>query len=78
MQPDAQLPGIETLPPEDQEAIGTTLGRLLGGFQARDVRYLRGVYSAEARWVNAFRTVLSGSDAILEYLDGLFADVNFD
>jgi uncharacterized protein (TIGR02246 family) len=37
-----------------------------------------GVYSADADWVNAFGSVKKGSDEIVAYLRGLFADTNFN
>jgi uncharacterized protein (TIGR02246 family) len=66
------------LPPADQEAIGTTLPTLLKAFDDRDAEPLRGVYSDDADWVNAFGTVKRGRDDIVEYLTGLFADANFN
>jgi uncharacterized protein (TIGR02246 family) len=66
------------LPPADQEAIGKTLLTLLKAFDDRDAEPLRGVYSDDADWVNAFGTVKRGRDDIVEYLTGLFADDNFN
>jgi uncharacterized protein (TIGR02246 family) len=66
------------LPPADQEAIGKTLLTLLKAFDDRDAESLRGVYSDDADWVNAFGTVKRGRDDIVEYLTGLFRDANFD
>jgi uncharacterized protein (TIGR02246 family) len=66
------------LPPTDQEAIGKTLLTLLKAFDDRDAEPLRGVYSDDADWVNAFGTVKRGRDDIVEYLRGLFADHNFN
>jgi uncharacterized protein (TIGR02246 family) len=68
---------FSSLPPADQDAITTTLLALSSGFQTRDVTRLAGVYSADADWVNAFGTVKKGSDQIVSYLQGLFADENF-
>jgi uncharacterized protein (TIGR02246 family) len=48
------------------------------GFQDRDADKLVGVYSADADWVNAFGSVKKGSEEILTYLRGLFADANFN
>jgi uncharacterized protein (TIGR02246 family) len=48
------------------------------GFQERNAQKLFGVYSSDADWVNAFGTVKKGSDEILAYLRGLFADDNFN
>lgn len=50
----------------------------MAGFHTRDVGKLAGVYSADADWVNAFGTVKKGSEEILAYLNGLFADDNFN
>lgn len=66
------------LPPADQEAIGKTLLTLLKSFDERDAEPLRGIYSRDADWVNAFGTVKRGCDEIVEYLDGLFQDQNFN
>jgi uncharacterized protein (TIGR02246 family) len=69
---------FSSLPQADQDAITTTLLSLSAGFQSRDVNQLAGVYSADADWVNAFGTVKKGSDQIVSYLRGLFADDNFN
>ncbi|SPM34269.1 Ketosteroid isomerase-related protein, partial [Mycobacterium rhizamassiliense] len=66
------------LPAADQEAIGKTLLTLLKAFDDRDAEALRGVYSADADWVNAFGTVKRGRDEIVDYLRGLFGDANFN
>ena len=70
--------GLSSLPQADQEAIGATLLALRSGFQERDTDKLAGVYSAGADWVNAFGSVKKGSEEILAYLRGLFADANFN
>lgn len=75
---DADLPGLEQMPPGDQAAIGDVMMALLGGFAGRDVGALADAYAQDADWVNAFGTALTGRDAILSYLRGLFADANFD
>jgi uncharacterized protein (TIGR02246 family) len=69
---------LSSLPQADQEAIGATLIALRTGFQERDADKLIGVYSADADWVNAFGSVKKGSEEIVVYLRGLFADANFD
>lgn len=69
---------ISTLPQADQEAIGATLIALRAGFQERDAEKLNVVYTGDADWVNAFGSVKKGSDEILSYLRGLFADDNFN
>lgn len=69
---------LSGLPQADQDAIGETLLSLLSGFQERDVERLSKVYSSDADWVNAFGTVKKGSQQILDYLQGLFADENFN
>jgi uncharacterized protein (TIGR02246 family) len=69
---------LSSLPQADQEAIGATLIALRTGFQDRDADKLVGVYSADADWVNAFGSVKKGSEEILTYLQGLFADANFN
>jgi len=46
-------------------------------FRTRNADLLRDVYAADADWTNAFGTTLSGRDAILSYLSGLFADEHF-
>ena len=69
---------LSSLPGRDQEAIGATLIALRIGFQERDADKLMGVYSADADWVNAFGSVKRGSDEIVGYLRGLFADANFN
>ena len=69
---------LASLPQADQDAVGKTLLSLLDGFQSRDANKLTGVYSDSADWVNAFGTQKRGSDAIVEYLRGLFGDDNFN
>jgi uncharacterized protein (TIGR02246 family) len=69
---------LASLPQSDQDAIGRTLLSLMAGFQARDVDKLSGVYSDDADWVNAFGTVKKGTEEILQYLEGLFGDDNFN
>ncbi len=69
---------LSSLPRVDQEAIGATLLNLMAGFQERNVDKLADIYSSDADWVNAFGTVKKGSDEILDYLRGLFADDNFN
>src|SRR3954462_198106 len=78
MPQDAELPGLEAMPEQDQEAIGTTLGALLTGFSQRNSDLLVDVYADDADWMNAFGTAKTGSSQIIEYLRGLFADANFD
>jgi uncharacterized protein (TIGR02246 family) len=68
---------LSSLPQADQEAIGATLIALRTGFQERNADKLVGVYGAAADWVNAFGSVRKGSDEIVAYLRGLFADANF-
>jgi uncharacterized protein (TIGR02246 family) len=69
---------LSSLPQADQEAIGATLIALRTGFQDRDADKLVDVYSADADWVNAFGSVKKGSEEIVAYLRGLFADANFN
>jgi len=69
---------LSSLPQADQEAIGATLIALRTGFQERDADKMAGVYSADADWVNAFGSVKKGSEEIIAYLRGLFADANFN
>ncbi len=69
---------LSSLPQADQEAIGATLIALRTGFQERDADKLVGVYSVDADWVNAFGSVKKGSNEIVAYLRGLFADANFN
>jgi uncharacterized protein (TIGR02246 family) len=69
---------LGSLPQPDQDAISKTLLSLLDGFQSRDASKLTGVYSDSADWVNAFGTQKRGSEAIVEYLRGLFGDDNFN
>ena len=78
MDVDADLPGLEVMPPEDQMAIGETLGALLGGFGRRNAAMMDAAYSEDADWVNAFGTVKTGRAAIIDYLRGLFADEAFN
>lgn len=72
------MPDFSDLPAADQEAIGKTLLTLLKAFDDRDAEALRGVYSEDADWVNAFGTVKRGRDEIVDYLRGLFGDANFN
>jgi len=76
--PAAGIAGLDELPAKDQIAIGTTLTRLLGGFSRRNADLLKGVYSDDADWVNAFGSEKKGGPEIIDYLRGLFADQNFD
>jgi uncharacterized protein (TIGR02246 family) len=69
---------LSALPQDDQDAITTTLISLLTGFSERDADKLVDVYSADADWVNAFGSVKKGSQEIVAYLRGLFADDNFN
>jgi uncharacterized protein (TIGR02246 family) len=75
---DRPMDELSSLPQADQDAIGVTLMALLSGFQERDADKLANVYSADADWVNAFGSVKRGSDEIVGYLRGLFADDNFN
>lgn len=61
----------------DAEAIGDTLTRLAEAFARHDASLLQGVYTDDADWTNAFGTTLKGSDAIVAYLERLFADSRF-
>ena len=69
---------LSSLPQADQDAIGITLIALLTGFRERDADKLVGVYTDDADWVNAFGSVKKGSNEIVAYLRGLFADDNFN
>ncbi len=70
------MTGFSELPPADQEAIGKTLLTSLKSFDDRNADPLRGVYSDDADWVNAFGTLKRGRDDIVDYLSGLFQDDN--
>jgi uncharacterized protein (TIGR02246 family) len=61
----------------DASAIEQTLRALQIAFRTGNADFLRDVYAADADWTNAFGTTLSGRDAILSYLGGLFADEHF-
>jgi uncharacterized protein (TIGR02246 family) len=69
---------FSNLPADDQQAIGKTLLTLMKGFRDRDAEALRAVYSDDADWVNAFGTVKRGRADIVDYLEGLFVDDNFN
>jgi uncharacterized protein (TIGR02246 family) len=69
---------ITDLPQADQDGIETTLIQLVTGFRERDANKLVGIYANDADWVNAFGTVKKGGPAIVNYLQGLFADDNFN
>jgi uncharacterized protein (TIGR02246 family) len=69
---------FSSLPQADRDAIAATLLALSSGFQTRDVTQLANIYSSDADWVNAFGTVKKGSEQIVNYLRGLFADDNFN
>jgi uncharacterized protein (TIGR02246 family) len=62
---------------QDATAIEQTLRTLQAAFASRHADLLRDVYVADADWTNAFGTTLSGRDAIVTYLTGLFADEHF-
>lgn len=61
----------------DATAIGQTLRTLQVAFRTRNADLLNDVYVEDADWTNAFGTTLSGRDAIVDYLRGLFADAHF-
>jgi uncharacterized protein (TIGR02246 family) len=61
----------------DAAAIGQTLRALQVAFRTRNADLLNDVYVEDAHWTNAFGTTLSGRDAIVDYLRGLFADTHF-
>lgn len=61
----------------DATAIEQTLRTLQVAFASRNANLLRDVYVADADWTNAFGTTRSGRDAIVAYLEGLFADPHF-
>jgi uncharacterized protein (TIGR02246 family) len=61
----------------DATAIGQTLRTLQTAFRTRNADLLNDVYVEDADWTNAFGTTLSGRDAIVDYLRGLFADAHF-
>ncbi len=73
-----EMSGLEVLPDEDARAIRSTLGLLFEGFILRRAQILNAVYSDDADWVNAFGSVKRGCAAIVSYLEGLFADGNFN
>jgi uncharacterized protein (TIGR02246 family) len=73
-----EVPGLEVFPPEEATAIRSTLGLLYEGFILRRAQTLNDVYSDDADWVNAFGSVKKGRAAIVSYLEGLFADGNFN
>ena len=62
---------------QDATAIEQTLRALQLAFRSRNADVLQSVYVADADWTNAFGTTLSGRDAIVAYLRGLFADEHF-
>jgi len=59
------------------EGVGATLTRLGRAFAARDVGQLKGVYTPDAEWMNAFGTRKRGGAEIVAYLRELFADPHF-
>lgn len=61
----------------DQKAIETLLMTQLQGFADRDAASMRDIYTENADWTNAFGRTITGRDAIISYLDELFADSNF-
>jgi uncharacterized protein (TIGR02246 family) len=72
------IQGTEVLSAPERAQVLATLGALFSGFAARDAQLLKGVYSDDADWVNAFGSVKKGSREIVGYLEGLFADKNFN
>jgi uncharacterized protein (TIGR02246 family) len=72
------LNGIEQMPAADARAIGQTLNTLFTSFTGRQADPLRSIYSDDADWVNAFGSVKRGVGEIVPYLQGLFADQNFN
>ncbi len=62
----------------DETAVGEVLMKLARGFVANDVQGLDALYAEDADWTNAFETSLHGRDAIIRYLEKLFADSRFE
>lgn len=58
-------------------AIASTCTAFATAFIKHDADHLAGLYAPDADWVNAFGSVKKGSDEIVAYLRGLFADANF-
>lgn len=61
----------------DQKAIETLLMTQLQGFADRDAASMSDIYAEDADWTNALGRTITGRDAIISYLDELFADSNF-
>lgn len=62
---------------KEESAIGDVLMELGRGFAANNASGLGPLYAEDADWTNAFGTSLHGRDAIIRYLEKLFADGRF-
>ena len=58
-------------------AISNVLQVLRASFRTREARRLSEIYAEDADWTNALGTNLKGSEQIVDYLTGLFADSHF-
>lgn len=60
-----------------EAAVGEVLMMLGRAFATNDASGLDGIYAEDADWVNAFGTRIHGREAIVHYLEKLFADQRF-
>lgn len=64
---------------EDAEkTIGDMLMTLANAFAQTTIEGVADLYAEDAEWTNAFGTSRHGRDAIIAYLEVLFADPNFN
>ncbi|MDQ0315216.1 YybH family protein [Amorphus orientalis] len=61
----------------DAAAIGAILRTVATAFRNQDTTGLAEIYAEDADWTNAFGTTLKGRQAIVDYLDELFAHPRF-
>lgn len=61
----------------EEAAVGEVLMRLGKAFATMQSAGLEDVYAEDADWTNAFGTSRHGREAIIAYLDKLFADARF-
>jgi len=61
----------------EEAAVGEVLMRLGQAFARGDTAGIGELYAEDADWTNAFGTSRHGRDAIVDYLEKLFADKRF-
>lgn len=73
----AAADGTSNQAQKDRKAINQLMEQFYKGFSEKDAEMLDGLYTDDADWTNAFGHEETGNDAIIKYLQGLFADSSF-